>query len=70
MIEDNAFVVETVPGRRCNEAATTIARRERRQQERRRTAERTFMVHAGGAPKYRQKCDGVAALGYQGFTLR
>jgi hypothetical protein len=30
----------------------------------------SFMVHAGGAPKYRQKCDKVAALGYDGFTLR
>jgi cation diffusion facilitator CzcD-associated flavoprotein CzcO len=31
---------------------------------------RTFMAYAGGAPKYRQKCDEVAALGYEGFTLR
>jgi hypothetical protein len=28
------------------------------------------MAYAGGAPKYRQKCDEVAALGYEGFTLR
>jgi cation diffusion facilitator CzcD-associated flavoprotein CzcO len=30
---------------------------------------RTFMAYAGGAPKYRQKCDEVAALGYDGFAL-
>jgi len=30
---------------------------------------RTFMAYAGGAPKYRQKCDEVAAQGYEGFTL-
>jgi cation diffusion facilitator CzcD-associated flavoprotein CzcO len=30
---------------------------------------RTFMAYAGGAPKYRQKCDEVAAQGYQGFAL-
>src|SRR5205807_3071984 len=30
---------------------------------------RTFMAYAGGAPKYRQKCDEVVALGYEGFTL-
>lgn len=31
---------------------------------------RTFMVYAGGAPRYREKCDEVAAAGYPGFTLR
>jgi cation diffusion facilitator CzcD-associated flavoprotein CzcO len=31
---------------------------------------RTFMAYAGGAPKYRQRCDEVAAHGYQGFILR
>ena len=30
---------------------------------------RTFMAYAGGAPKYRQKCDEVVAQGYDGFTL-
>jgi hypothetical protein len=30
---------------------------------------RTFMADAGGAPKYRQKCDDVAARGYEGFSL-
>ena len=30
---------------------------------------RTFMAYAGGAPKYRQKCDEVAAHGYEGFAL-
>src|SRR5215471_7887297 len=30
---------------------------------------RTFMAYAGGAPKYRQKCDEVAARGYEGFAL-
>jgi cation diffusion facilitator CzcD-associated flavoprotein CzcO len=30
---------------------------------------RTFMAYAGGAPKYRQKCDEVAAQGYDGFSL-
>jgi cation diffusion facilitator CzcD-associated flavoprotein CzcO len=30
---------------------------------------RTFMAYAGGAPKYRQKCDEVVAHGYDGFTL-
>jgi cation diffusion facilitator CzcD-associated flavoprotein CzcO len=30
---------------------------------------RTFMAYAGGAPKYRQKCDDVAARGYEGFAL-
>src|SRR5438067_1493941 len=31
---------------------------------------RTFIVYAGGAPKYREKCDAVAAGGYVGFTFR
>ena len=30
---------------------------------------RTFMAYAGGAPKYREKCDDVAANGYEGFVL-
>jgi cation diffusion facilitator CzcD-associated flavoprotein CzcO len=30
---------------------------------------RTFMAYAGGAPKYREKCDQVAAAGYEGFIL-
>lgn len=30
---------------------------------------RTFMVYAGGAPKYRERCDEVAAAGYPGFTF-
>lgn len=31
---------------------------------------RTVMVYAGGAPKYRERCDYEAASGYQGFVLR
>jgi cation diffusion facilitator CzcD-associated flavoprotein CzcO len=31
---------------------------------------RTFLVYAGGAPKYREKCDEVAARGSPGFTFR
>ena len=31
---------------------------------------RTVMVYAGGAPKYRERCDEVAANGYAGFALR
>ncbi len=31
---------------------------------------RTFMAYAGGAPKYRQKCEDVVAKGYEGFVLR
>jgi cation diffusion facilitator CzcD-associated flavoprotein CzcO len=31
---------------------------------------RTFLVYAGGAPKYRQRCDEVAAGGYVGFAFR
>src|SRR4029453_4719758 len=30
---------------------------------------RTFVVYAGGAPKYRERCDEVAAGGYEGLTL-
>ena len=30
---------------------------------------RTFMAYAGGAPKYRQKCEEIAANGYEGFAL-
>ena len=30
---------------------------------------RTFMVYAGGAPKYRERCDQVAADGYAGFVF-
>lgn len=30
---------------------------------------RTFMAYAGGAPKYRQRCEDVAARGYEGFVL-
>jgi cation diffusion facilitator CzcD-associated flavoprotein CzcO len=30
---------------------------------------RTFMAYAGGAPKYRDKCDEVAARGYEGFAV-
>jgi cation diffusion facilitator CzcD-associated flavoprotein CzcO len=30
---------------------------------------RTFMAYAGGAPKYREKCDEVAGRGYEGFVL-
>lgn len=30
---------------------------------------RTFMAYAGGAPKYREKCDQVVANGYAGFVL-
>jgi cation diffusion facilitator CzcD-associated flavoprotein CzcO len=30
---------------------------------------RTFMAYAGGAPKYRQKCEEVVANGYEGFAL-
>jgi len=31
---------------------------------------RTFLVYAGGAPKYRERCDAVAAAGYVGLTFR
>jgi cation diffusion facilitator CzcD-associated flavoprotein CzcO len=30
---------------------------------------RTFLAYAGGAPKYREKCDEVVARGYEGFVL-
>ena len=30
---------------------------------------RTFMAYAGGAPKYRETCDAVAANAYDGFVL-
>jgi cyclohexanone monooxygenase len=30
---------------------------------------RVFMPHIGGAGAYRQKCDNVAAKGYEGFRL-
>jgi cation diffusion facilitator CzcD-associated flavoprotein CzcO len=31
---------------------------------------RTVVVYAGGAPKYRERCDEVAAAGYVGFAFR
>ena len=31
---------------------------------------RTFMAYAGGAPNYRQRCEDVAANGYEGFELQ
>jgi cation diffusion facilitator CzcD-associated flavoprotein CzcO len=31
---------------------------------------RTFMAYAGGAPGYRQRCEDVAANGYEGFELK
>lgn len=31
---------------------------------------RTFMLYAGGMPKYRAKCDEVAKENYRGFTLK
>ncbi|MEO8458136.1 MAG: NAD(P)/FAD-dependent oxidoreductase [Chloroflexota bacterium] len=31
---------------------------------------RTFMAYAGGAPSYRQRCEGVAANSYEGFELQ
>ena len=31
---------------------------------------RTFLLYAGGAPRYREQCDAVAASGYEGFVLR
>ncbi len=30
---------------------------------------RTFLLYSGGAPMYREKCDEVAARGYEGFAL-
>jgi len=40
------------------------------QLQRRGKDKRTFIVYAGGAPRYREKCDAVAAGGYVGFTFR
>ncbi|MDH3640490.1 MAG: NAD(P)/FAD-dependent oxidoreductase [Gammaproteobacteria bacterium] len=31
---------------------------------------RTFLLYAGGAPAYRERCDDVAAHGYEGFEFR
>jgi cation diffusion facilitator CzcD-associated flavoprotein CzcO len=31
---------------------------------------RHYLLYAGGAPKYRQKCEEVAANGYEGFALQ
>jgi cation diffusion facilitator CzcD-associated flavoprotein CzcO len=31
---------------------------------------RTFLLYAGGSPAYRQKCEEVAAKGYEGFRLQ
>ena len=31
---------------------------------------RTVMVYAGGAPRFRERCEEVAAAGYRGFELR
>src|SRR6185503_15992544 len=31
---------------------------------------RTAMVYAGGAPRFRERCEEVAAAGYAGFDLR
>jgi cation diffusion facilitator CzcD-associated flavoprotein CzcO len=31
---------------------------------------RTFLLYAGGAPAYREKCDGVAAHAYRGFAFQ
>ena len=30
---------------------------------------RTFLLYAGGTDKYRQRCDDIAANGYEGFRL-
>ena len=30
---------------------------------------RTFLLYAGGAPAYRERCDEIAAKGYEGFRL-
>jgi hypothetical protein len=32
--------------------------------------ELTFLLYAGGMPQYRERCDEVAAEGYDGFVLR
>ena len=34
-----------------------------------RQSERHFVAYAGGAPKYREKCEEVVANGYEGFAL-
>ncbi len=31
---------------------------------------RTFLLYSGGAPAYRERCDEVAANGYEGFVLQ
>jgi cyclohexanone monooxygenase len=31
---------------------------------------RHYLLYAGGSPKYRQKCEEVAAKGYEGFLLQ
>ncbi|MBT7666567.1 MAG: cyclohexanone monooxygenase, partial [Rhodospirillaceae bacterium] len=31
---------------------------------------RTFLLYAGGAPAYRDRCDEVSANGYEGFALQ
>ena len=31
---------------------------------------RTFLLYSGGSPAYREKCDDVAANGYEGFVLQ
>ena len=31
---------------------------------------RTFLLYAGGSPAYQQKCEEVAAKGYEGFLLQ
>ena len=30
---------------------------------------RTFLLYSGGAPSYRERCDEIAAKGYEGFAL-
>ncbi len=30
---------------------------------------RTFLIYAGGAPAYRERCEEIAACGYAGFKL-
>jgi cyclohexanone monooxygenase len=30
---------------------------------------RTFLAYAGGAPRYREKCEEVVANGYEGFAF-
>jgi hypothetical protein len=31
--------------------------------------ERHFLLYAGGAPQYRERCDEVAANDYEGFAI-